>query len=164
MRTFGLGLAAFCAVLAGCEGGTGSGSGISGPAPTYEDIAGEYSSPVTASSPGMTLTGTMYLFLSQTGGTFTGSYAVVGTLEEGLASEQVTLLGAVVNGTLALGTNPALQMDLSPTGCGVTFVRNSGTYASALKNITLSPATIPVQDLACSGILRSVTDTLTFVQ
>jgi len=112
----------------------------------------------------MALTGTMYLFLSQTGGTFTGSYAVVGILEEGLASAQVTLLGAVVNGTVALGTNPALQMELSPTGCGPLSVLNSGSYASALQDITLSPATIPVQDLACSGILRSVVDSLTFVR
>jgi hypothetical protein len=104
----------------------------------------------------------MYLFVNQNDSTFRGSYAVVGTLEEGLASESVTLLGSVVNGTLALGKDPTLQMELNPTGCGLTFILNAGSYSSSDQSITLSPATIPVQALDCSEILRTVTDTLTF--
>ncbi len=163
MRIYRLSLASLCFLaIAGCEGGSPSGPGVSGPPPTYEDISGDYSALVTASSPGLVLTGTMYLFVNQNDSTFRGSYAVVGTLEEGLASESVTLLGSVVNGTLALGKDPTLQLELNPTGCGLTFILNAGSYSSSDQSITLSPATIPVQALDCSEILRTVTDTLTF--
>ena len=165
MRAYGLGLASVCLLaLGGCESGTGSGPGISGPPPTYEDIAGQYSAPVSATSTGLVLTGTMYLFLTQEDSSFRGSYAVVGTLEEGAASEPITLIGAVSNGALALGSNPALTMEFNPIGCGATFVLNAGSFSGSLETITLPDATIPVQDLDCAELLRTVVGTLEFTK
>ena len=165
MKNLWLGLAsALIVVFAGCESGTGSGPGISGPPPAYEDISGQYSAPVLATSTGLVLTGTMYLFLTQEDSTFRGSYAVVGTLEEGAASEPITLIGAVSNGALALGSNPALTMDFNPIGCGATFVQNAGSFSSSLETITMPDATIPVQDLDCAELLRTVVGTLAFTK
>ena len=54
MQHLRLGLASSLIVfLAGCESGTGSGPGISGPPPAYEDISGQYSAPVLATSTGL---------------------------------------------------------------------------------------------------------------
>ena len=146
MKNLRLGLAsALIVVFAGCESGNGSGPGISGPPPAYEDISGQYSAPVLATSTGLVLTGTMYLFLTQEDSTFRGSYAVVGTLEEGAASAPITLIGAVSDGALGLGSNPALTM-------------------SSLETITMPDATIPVQDLDCAELLRTVVGTLAFTK
>ncbi len=164
MRVREIGVAAAClASLAACESGSGSGSGVTGPPPSYADIAGQYSAPVSAPGTGLLLTGTMYLFITQDGGTFRGSYAVVGTLDEGTATGPVTLLGAVVNGTLVTGSDPSLQFDMRPAGCGAVVLQSTGAYASTAGTITLSPANIPVQDLDCLDILRSVSDTVTLV-
>lgn len=160
---FGL-MAALVLGVAGCESGTGSGPGISGPPPAYEDISGQYSAPVSATSTGLVLTGTMYLFLTQDDSTFRGSYAVVGTLEEGAASEPITLIGAVSNGSLALGSNPSLTMDFNPIGCGATFVQNAGSFSGSLETISMPDATIPIQDLDCAELLRLVVGTLEFTK
>ena len=165
MRFLRLGLAsALMLLVVGCESGTGSGQGITSPPPSYEDIAGQYSAPVSATSTGLVLTGTMYLFLTQDDSTFRGSYAVVGTLEEGAASEPITLIGAVSNGSLALGSNPSLTMDFNPIGCGATFVQNAGTFSGSLETISMPDATIPVQDLDCAELLRTVVGTLEFTK
>lgn len=157
-------MAALVLSAVGCESGSGSGPGISGPPPAYEDIAGQYSAPVSATSTGLVLTGTMYLFLTQDDGTFRGSYAVVGTLEEGAASEPITLIGAVSDGALALGPNPSLTMEFNPIGCGATFVQNAGSFSGSLETITMPDATIPVQDLDCAELLRTVVATLEFTK
>lgn len=165
MRSLRIGLASALMVLvAGCESGTGSGPGISGPPPAYEDISGQYSAPVSATSTGLVLTGTMYLFLTQEDSTFRGSYALVGTLEEGAASEPITLIGAVSNGALALGTNPALTMEFRPIGCGATFVQNAGSFSGSLETISMPDATIPIQDLDCAELLRLVVGNLEFTK
>jgi hypothetical protein len=165
MQYLRLGLASALIVLVvGCESGTGSGPGISGPPPAYEDISGQYSAPVNATSTGLVLTGTMYLFLTQEDSAFRGSYALVGTLEEGAASEPITLIGAVSNGALALGSNPLLTMEWRPIGCGATFVQNSGSFSGSLETITMPDATIPVQDLDCAELLRLVVGTLEFTK
>ena len=160
---FGL-MAALMLGMAGCESGTGSGPGISGPPPAYEDISGQYSAPVSATSTGLVLTGTMYLFLTQDDGTFRGAYAMVGTLEEGAASGPITLVGALSDGALAIGTNPVLTMEFRPIGCGATFVQNAGSFSSTLETITMPDATIPVQDLDCAELLRLVVGNLEFTK
>lgn len=160
---FGLVTAVVLSVV-GCESGTGSGPGISGPPPAYEDISGQYSAPVSATSTGLVLTGTMYLFLTQDDSTFRGSYAVVGTLEEGAAAESITLIGTVSDGALALGSNPVLTMEFNPIGCGATFVQNAGSFSSSLETITIPDATIPVQDLDCAELLRQVVGSLEFTK
>ena len=165
MQNLRLGLAsALIVLLAGCEGGTGSGPGFSGPPPAYEDISGQYSAPVSATSTGLVLTGTMYLFLTQEDSSFRGSYTVVGTLEEGAASEPITMIGAVSDGALALGSNPTLTMEFNPIGCGATFVQNTGSFSGTLETITMPDATIPVQDLDCAELLRTVVGTLAFTK
>jgi len=165
MRLRELGLATACLVtMMACESSTRPGdSGVSGPPAGYADIAGEYSAPVTATGTGLLLTGTMYLFLAQDGGSFTGSYAVVGILDEGTSSSSVTLLGSVVNGTLTTGSSPDLNLRMNPAGCGAVSVASSGSFSGTTGAITLSPANIPVQDLDCLDILRAVSDTVTLV-
>jgi len=163
MRTIGVGIAAVCLGLAGCGDGSGIGPGISGTTPAYENIAGVYSAEVTGVGPDVALTGTMVMTLIQSESTFVGTYEIVGTLDDGGVVGPVTLLGAVNSGTLEAGKNPLLQMNWSPDGCGPLFFSNSGSYASALQQITVAPAEIPVQDAGCLSLVRSVPDTLVFV-
>jgi len=137
-------------------------TGISGPPASYADISGRYTAPVASINVGLALTGTMYLNLSQADSSFAGTYQVVGTVFEGVDSLPITLSGAVVNGTLAKGADPALQMELQPTGCLSTFVLNVGSYATASAVLTIPSAQIPVQDLACTELLKIATDSLTF--
>lgn len=161
MRAIALGTAAICLLgLAGCESGSGSGPAISGPPPTYQDISGSYSGPVAATNTGLALTGTMYLFLTQEDGVLGGSYAVVGDLDESGVVDRVTLLGSVENGSLTTGSNPTLQFDLRPVGCAAAALTNTGAYSDADGTITLDPANIPVQDLACVDLARSVSGTV----
>lgn len=162
MRRVGVGIAAVCLGLAGCGEGSGLGTGISGSSPSYADIAGVYSAEVTAVGPDVALAGTMVLTLVQSESTFAGSYEIVGTLDDGVTVGPVTLLGDVIGGTLEAGKNPSLQMNWSPAGCGPLFFSNSGTYASALQQITVAPAEIPVQDAGCIALVRTVPDTLLF--
>lgn len=162
MRTVGVGIAAVCLGLAGCGEGSGFGTGISGSSPSYEDIAGVYSAEVTAVGPDVALSGTMVMTLTQSDSTFVGTYEIVGTLDDGRVVGPVTLLGAVNSGTLEAGKNPLLQMKWSPDGCGPLFFSNSGSYASALRQITVAPAEIPVQDAGCIALVRTVPDTLLF--
>ena len=157
-------VAALLLNVVACESGSGPGPGISGPPPAYEDISGQYSAPVSATSTGLLLTGTMYLFLTQDDSTFRGSYAVVGTLDEGAASEPITLIGTVSDGALALGSNPLVTMEFNPIGCGATFVQNAGSFSGTLETITMPDATIPVQDLDCAELLRTVVGTLEFTK
>ena len=161
MRPVALGTAAICLLgLNGCEGGSGSGQAISGPPPTYQNISGSYAGPVTATNTGLALTGTMYLFLTQNDGVLGGSYAVVGDLDESGAVDRVTLLGSIENGSLTTGSNPTVQFDLRPVGCPAAAQVNTGVYSDADGTITLDPANIPVQDLACVDLARSVSGTV----
>jgi hypothetical protein len=162
MQLLGLGSVALLG-LAGCSSTGNSVTGISGNPGTYEDISGQYSAPVTAAGDGLLLTGTMLLSITQTKSTFAGTYSVVGTLDDGNTSGPVVLQGTIVNGKVTTGTDPSLQLDLSPTTCGPTFTANVGSYGSTLQRITLMPAHIPVPPSACAGSLRVVNDTLTFL-
>jgi hypothetical protein len=163
MRAQCLGLASLgLLLLAGCEAGNGGQTGISGPPTSYADISGQYTAPVASINVGLALTGTMYLNLNQTDSAFSGSYQLVGTVFEGVDSLPITLSGALVNGMLDKGFDPALQMELQPTGCLSTFVLNVGSYATASKVITIPSAQIPVQDLACTELLKIASDSLTF--
>lgn len=163
MRAHWLGTASLgILLLAGCEPGNGGQTGISGPPTSYSDISGRYTAPVASINVGLELTGTMYLDLNQTDSTFAGSYQMVGTVFEGVDSLPITLSGAVVNGTLDKGTDPALQMEFQPTGCLSTFVLNVGSFATSSKVMTIPSAQIPVQDLACTELLKIASDSLTF--
>jgi hypothetical protein len=162
IQLLGLGSVALLG-LAGCSSSANPVTGISGNPGTYEDISGQYSAPVTATGDGLLLTGTMLLSIAQTKSTFTGTYSVVGKVDDGNTIEDVVLQGTIVNGKVTTGSDPSLQLDLSPTTCGPTFTANAGTYGSALQRITLMPAHIPVPPNACAGSLRVVNDTLTFL-
>ena len=163
MRAQCLGIASLgVLLLAGCDAGNGGQTGIAGPPASYTDISGLYTSPVAATNIGLALDGTMYLNLDQTDSMFSGTYQLLGTLYEGVDSLPVTLSGTVVNGVLEKGTNPGVQMELAPTGCLSTFVLNVGSYTTATKVITIPSAQIPVQDLACTELLKIATDSLTF--
>lgn len=162
MRAIGTGMASVCLLVAACGEGSGIGTGTTGTPAEYENIAGDYTAPVSAVGPDAALTGTMAMTLVQSESTFTGTYEITGTLEVAGIQSAVTLLGDVNGGTLEAGENPSLQMNWSPTGCGPLFFSNSGTYSTALERITVEPAEIPVQEPGCGSIVRSVRDTLLF--
>jgi hypothetical protein len=98
-------------------------TGCGGPAPmaptqtlTYENVAGTYTGNVNGMIPGFTLMGTLTLNLQQVAAVLSGGYTVVATVSDGVT--QAAALGTVtLNGTVAPGSNPALNFTVRSEQC-----------------------------------------------
>ncbi len=131
------------AILTGCGGDSPT------DAITYENIAGTYTGTLSEVTEGITLTA-FSLTIVQSDGNLTGSYSIEGTLEDSF--RQLPMHGpGNVSGTIALGQNPSVIINLLPgPPCGNVQDRFSGAYDSANRRITMTGT------LAAIGLVGAV--------
>ena len=137
-----------CGLLVSCGGDSPSEPAIaSGPANTYESIAGTYTGALMSVSQGVTLSANFSLTLVQTVGSLSGSFRLTGTLDDGII--QASVLGSgTVTGTVDPGSNPSVSVTMTPEGCPDAAVTWSGAYTSANGLLTIS-GVANIFDAAC---------------
>ena len=104
--------------------------------PSYENIAGTYAGVVAGISQGIALAGTFSITVQQAGGDVSGSYSMVGTLDDGVIQVDIQGTGTL-SGTIGTGTNPSVNITLRTGFCPNYSAGFSGTYDSANRRITL---------------------------
>lgn len=117
------------------------GDDATGPSVSYDSIAGNYSGFLTGVSQGVVMDATFTLTIQQDKGTVSGSYGLVGTLNDGIYYVNVQGTGAL-QGTAASGNNPSVNIAVTPGFCPDRTASFSGSYDSANRRLTL---TGPVQ-------------------
>ncbi len=120
------------AVLA-CSSNSATGTNAT---PTYADISGSFSGPVTGTSQGYTLSQTLSLTIAQSDGSLSGTYSAVGTLSLGTQSSAFTSTGTFT-GTIASGNNPSVNI-VVPGGDCPGSSQFSGSYDSANHRLTIT--------------------------
>lgn len=122
------------AVLLGCAA---CGGGGTDPSPTFDSIAGSYSGAMAGTSQGVALSSTFGLTITQTGGTTGGSWALQGTLSDGVESVDVLGTGSMT-GTIASGNNPSVNLAIRTAACPNYQANFSGAYDSANHRLTIT--------------------------
>ena len=117
--------------LAGCGGD----SGIS-PAPSFANLAGTYTGEVVGRRQGVSLLASFSIAIIQNGGDLSGSYAITGTLRDGILEGSVQETGSF-SGTIASGQDPSVNLTLT-NRCPNYSARFSGALDSANDLLTLS--------------------------
>lgn len=95
-------------LTAGCSADSGT-----GPSQTYANIAGSYAGSLVGLSQGIALASTFSVTITQASGTLTGSYALSGTLTDGISSVDVFGTGALT-GTCHLCRSPDVSQHDHP--------------------------------------------------
>jgi hypothetical protein len=141
--------AAFALLLLG-NAGCGDGDG-NAPSPTYESISGSYAGILAGVSQGVALNSDIALTITQSGGSLSGSYAIDGTLSNGIEVVSISGTGNLT-GSIASGNNPSVNITVTPGSCPSQTARFSGAYDSANQRLTISG---PVEffDSACQVVL-----------
>jgi hypothetical protein len=129
----------------------GCGDSSTEPPTTYESVAGNYSGSIVGTSQGVALDSDFSLVIQQTNGDLTGSYGIVGALSDGVQYVHVQGTGSL-DGTVGTGTNPSVNITVTPGFCPNRSAAFSGTYDSANRLLTLVG---PVQffDTDCTVVL-----------
>jgi hypothetical protein len=128
------------------------GGDASGPAATYENISGSYSGHMVGVAQGVELDALFSFTLSQSSGTVNGTYAIQGSLTDGITYVDVQGTGAI-DGTIAAGNNPSINLTIQPAMCPNNRATFSGTYDVANRRITMIG---PVEffNANCAVVLR----------
>ncbi len=136
--------------LAGTLALAACGSDSTGPS-DWETISGSYAGAMAGLTQGVALEATFSLTLTQNRGDLGGSYALQGVLTDGIDHVDVQGTGTVT-GSVARGTNPSVNVSVTPGFCPNRTASFSGAYDSANRRITL---TGPVQffDANCQPVL-----------
>lgn len=113
----------------------------------YADISGSFAGPISGTSQGVTLDATISLTITQSGGSFSGTEAVVGTLNGIPGSGTGTFTG-----TIAPGNNPSVNLTVLDADCPAYHEPYSGTYDSANRRLTMT-GPFPVFNPDCSVAL-----------
>ena len=125
-------LVAFAVVLVAC--GSDSSTSSTGPGgPSYANISGSFSGPISSTSGGFTLVGTLSLTIVQNGGSISGTDAVVGTIDGTPLSGTGTFTG-----TIAAGNNPSVNVTVANASCPNNHTTYSGSYDSANQRLTVA--------------------------
>lgn len=126
------GLAFLGLLTVGCGGDSGT-----GPSTTHDSLAGSYAGPLNGVSQGVALVSTLSVTLAQNAGALSGSYALSGALTDGMQS--VDLIGTgTISGTVQAGTNPSVNIAVTPGDCPNSSANFSGAYDSANKRLTIT--------------------------
>ncbi len=88
-------------------------------------------------SQGVALDAIFSLTIVQTGGNVTGSWALQGTLFDGVQSASVQGTGNL-SGTVAAGTNPSVNLTIRTGSCPNYQANFSGAFDSANQRLTIS--------------------------
>lgn len=121
------------------------------PPPTYETVAGTYNGALAGVSQGVTLQSTFTITVMQSAGTLGGTFTATGTLSDGVTTIPAHGAGNL-NGTIASGTNPLVNITFTSAVCPNVRDTFSGTYDNASRVITLT-GTVLVFDNLCRVIL-----------
>jgi hypothetical protein len=133
---------------AGCGGDSGTGPEEA----RYNNIAGSYSGPLVGSAQGYALQATLSLTISQDGGRLSGSWALTGTLSDGLGSVPVQGTGTLT-GTIAPGNNPSVHITVRVGACPSYSASFSGTFDTANRRLTVS-GPVDILSSTCTVLLR----------
>ncbi|MEI2721906.1 MAG: hypothetical protein V9E87_17615 [Gemmatimonadales bacterium] len=114
-------------------GGDATGPGTN----NYEQVAGSYSGPLNSIEGGVLLQGTLSFTLTQDDGTIGGSWAMSGTLFDGVTVVEIQGTGPIV-GTIAAGGNPSVNLQTRNPGCPNVTSTFSGVYDVANHRIPVA--------------------------
>ena len=135
-----------------------SGNSSTGPkqGPTYDNIAGTYTGPVTGLTQGIALSATATVTITQNDATLGGSYGLSGVLTDGVSVVNIAGSGNLT-GTIASGNNPSVNVTVSGV-CPGFQAQFSGAYDTANQRLTL---TGPVQIFSndCSAVVLTYQET-----
>ena len=120
--------------------------------PTYESIAGTYNGTIVGLTQGVALNSIFTLAIAQNGATTSGTYGISGTLDDGVNTVQIAGTGTL-DGTVASGTNPSVNITIKSGGCPNYQAVFSGAYDSANSRITIT-GPIDILDNNCAVFLR----------
>jgi len=134
-------------VLVGGCGGDGT-----GPSATHESIAGSYTGTMAGLSQGIALNATFSLTINQDGGSVSGSWALQGTLTDGFDIVAVQGTG-VLNGTVASGKNPSVNITVRSGQCPNRQTAFSGAYDSVNHRLTLTGTVEFLDFTSCTVVL-----------
>ena len=123
-------------LLAAC-GGSSDPTAPPPPPPTYQSIAGSYAGPISGLTQGIALNAVASLTIAQTAGTTSGSWALTGTLNDGVSFVNVAGAGSMT-GTVASGNNPSVTLIFSTPACPNYRANFSGSYDTANHRLTVS--------------------------
>lgn len=126
------------------------GDGPTAPEPQYESIAGTYTGVMAGLTQGIALNADFSVTITQSSATLGGSWSLSGTLNDGVLVVGVQGTGTL-NGTIAAGTNPSVNVVLS-NACPGYSAAFSGAYDSANRLLTIS-GPVDVLD-GCDVLLR----------
>jgi len=110
---------------------TGPGNG------NYQQVAGSYAGPLNSVEGGVLLEGTLSFTLTQDDGTIGGSWAMSGTLFDGVTLVEIQGTGPIV-GTIAAGGNPSVTFQTRNPGCPNITSTFSGVYDVANQRIPVT--------------------------
>lgn len=119
-------------VLAACGGDNGTGPDDT----NYEVIAGSYAGEMAGVSQGVALAADFSLTMQQNNGVITGTYAIAGAITDGLDVVDIQGTGTI-NGTIAEGNNPSVNLTLRVPACPSYQAAFSGTFDSANNRLTI---------------------------
>ncbi len=124
-----------------------------GKLPTYEDVAGQYSGPISGSDHGDTLHATLTLSLVQAQGVLAGSYTVAGTVSDSGRKTTLNINGAI-DGSVGSGSDPDVSLYLVSSACPSRSASLFGPYVSGQGRIDLS-GTLVFYSSDCSSVSHS---------
>lgn len=129
LRAFAVAAALFAAACGGDATGPGNSD--------YEEVAGSYSGPLNSIQSGVLLQGNLSFTLTQNDGAIGGSWAMTGTLFDGITLIEVQGTGTIV-GTIASGGNPSITFQTRNPGCPNVTSTFSGVYDVANQRIPVT--------------------------
>jgi hypothetical protein len=107
------------------------------PAASHQNIAGSYAGIMTGVSQGVAADLDFTLTLLQSSGSLTGSYAISGTLSDGV--DQVAVQGTgTLTGAVATGTNPSVNITVKSGVCPTYSAQFAGAYDSTNRRLTIT--------------------------
>jgi hypothetical protein len=128
------------------------GDGGTGPSQTFENIAGTYVGAVTATTQGVHMDGNFSITITQSQGDLGGTHSLAGTLSNNSGSTPFQGSGSL-QGTIAPGSNPSVNITASNATCPNVPGTLSGTYDSANRALTFPSTSIPFFDQNCQVAL-----------
>jgi hypothetical protein len=124
-----------------------------GPSPSYPNVAGSYAGPFAGVANGVVIDTRIAFTLTQSGPDIGGSFALTGTLSDGVTTVDVQGTG-VIDGTIGSGTNPSVQLTVTPASCPHRPLTLSGPYDTSKRLISLT-GTVQFFDSSCNVTVQS---------
>lgn len=119
---------------------------------SHESIAGSYAGVMTGTAQGVAANLQFTLTIAQSSGDLSGTYAITGTLTDGV--DQVAVQGTgPLTGTIASGRNPSVNIAIRVPGCTSYRADFSGAYDSANRRLTITGPIDMFQSGSCNVVL-----------